>query len=348
MGKRSDLGASWSHVVQTWFLGQPTTIAEDQGWLALGTLERLAPERIDELNQLPTSFPLLMSRAIRLGLDLALCEPCTGFERVLARARKGERSAISEIMWGALLIRAGYSIELEPAVGTRRADTLIATEHGNVYAELIAPGMSKETTQKLEAMRVLAERVRLVSPRIRLELHLSKDPREVDVDELLPCVENALRRRQSGSVQLAVGAARWQAFRPQASWIGSVSPSTDLARFGVVSFSLGHPDSCLVNVTADISDARIERMVYKKGRQLNRDEANLLVLDAAGVAGSRGEWDPLVRRRFQPDRNTRFGAVVMLHENCEQHELRLVASVVRNPYARREIPASLVEALKRT
>jgi len=348
MGKRSDLGASWSHVVQTWFLGQPTAIPEDQGWLALGTLERLAPERIDELNQLPTALPLMMSRALRLGLDLALCESCHGFERVLARVRKGERSAISEIMWGALLIRAGYLIELEPPVGRHRADTLIATGVNNVYAELIAPGLSKETTQKLEAMHVLAERVRLASYRVRLELCLSKDPRTIDGDELLSCMENATRKAQSGSVVLTVGAARWETFRPHPSWSGSVSPSTDLARFGVVSFNLGGTNSCLVNISTDISDTRIERMVYVKGRQLNRDDTNLLVIDVAGVAGSRGEWDSLVRRRFQPDRNTRFGAVIMLHEKCEQHELQLVASVVQNPYARRRIPASLVEALTRT
>jgi len=345
VGQRADFGADWSEVVQTWFLGQPTVIDAKQGWSALGALERLTPERLDELKRLPTEFPLMMSRAIRLGQDLADCEPCEGFERVLARVRKGERSAVSEIMWGALLIRSGCAIEFEPHVGPRRADTLIIIGDDTVYAEVMAPRLSVETTDKMAAMKDISEQLRDALHGVRVELHLTDDPRVVDGDALLSSLADCVFGTQAGASEMTVAPVRWELYRSCASWRGPISPSKDSPRFGTASFSIGGPDSCIVAVSADISDARIERMIQKKRRQMCRDNANLLVVDMTAVGGSKGEWDSLVPRRFQPGVNTRVGALVMLHEECEQHDLRFRTSVTRNPYARRAIPASLIEAI---
>ena len=51
-------------------------------------------------------------------------------------------------------------------------------------------------------------------------------------------------------------------------------------------------------------------------------------------------------RRLQPSINTRIGGVVMMRERCEKHELRIETKLIQNPYAPRQIPATLIEALR--
>jgi hypothetical protein len=262
---------------------------------------------------------------------------------VLNRVRQGQYSAISEIMWAALLIRKGYHLKLEPPSGHGKADTLITTTDGySVYAEIIAPISANETTEIFEAMKILANQIKPAIPGTRLELHLSEDPRTVEGDDLLSCINSYIANSPSGKIEMSVGTVRWEPYSPHPTWSESISATTDLIQCGVVSFS----DDCLADVTADVSDERIQRMVSAKGRQLSRGNRNLVVVNMTTLLASIEQWKTLIQRRLQPNINTRISGVVIMREQFERHEMQIETNFIQNPHALRPIPLSLIEALE--
>jgi hypothetical protein len=195
-------------------------------------------------------------------------------------------------------------------------------------------------------MKLLANHIKLAIPRIRLEIHLLEDPRAINNNELVSCITKSIANAQSGIVELSVGIARWEAFRSSPTWDGRIFPPTGIARYGVASFNINDPNACIVNITADISDGRVQRMVDAKCKQLDRENINLVVANVTAVDASIDEWEPLIRYRLQPNINTRIGGVVLMRERCEKHEIQIETRLILNPYSLRSISTSLIEALQ--
>ena len=114
MGKRTDFGSNWTEVVANWFLGKSPPITDHTGWEALGTLERLWPEYINEVVSKGYKGPTVMSAVIDRGVTLAACENLIGFHEVLERMKQGERPALSEAFFAAELVKIGYVPEFGP------------------------------------------------------------------------------------------------------------------------------------------------------------------------------------------------------------------------------------------
>lgn len=49
----------------------------------------------------------------------------------------------------------------------------------------------------------------------------------------------------------------------------------------------------------------------QEARQLPRDVPGLIMIDVGDAAGAFGNWEPLIKRRFQPTINTRVGGVCL-------------------------------------
>jgi len=84
---------------------------------------------------------ILVAPAIQAGLVLSSCESLDGFENVLRRLRTEERSAYSELIFAARLVKAGLRPTLEPRLGDGLLDTLILLDGGEVYCEVKAPDL---------------------------------------------------------------------------------------------------------------------------------------------------------------------------------------------------------------
>ena len=149
MGKRSDFGENWASVVAQWGLGTPLPIASDDGWDALGALERLYPARLDRILADGTRGVWVLTPLIDLGRVLVACEHLDGFAPVLARLTAkdkggdGRRAAATELRFAALLVQLGYRPRLEPILGAHKPDGVVATGAGDVYYEVIAPTIPK-------------------------------------------------------------------------------------------------------------------------------------------------------------------------------------------------------------
>ncbi len=159
MGKRSDFGEDWAAVIAWWGLGTPLPIALDCGWDALGALERLYPAHLDRILADGARGVGVLAPLIDLGRVLAACEHLDGFGPVLARlttedkGADGRRAATAELRFAALLMHVGYRPRLEPTLGTRAPDGVIATDAGDVYYEVIAPTIPEPLREALREIQ---------------------------------------------------------------------------------------------------------------------------------------------------------------------------------------------------
>src|SRR5215472_2900649 len=97
------------------------------------------------------------------------------------------------------------------------------------------------------------------------------------------------------------------------------------------------------------SDDRAAQLVHGEARQLPTYSPGLIMIDVGSAAGAFRDWEPLIKRRFQPGINTRLGGVclfssgVLLTPNggaCPSATKLLV-----NPHAMIPLPSWVVEII---
>lgn len=118
---------------------------------------------------------------------------------------------------------------------------------------------------------------------------------------------------------------------------------------GIVSANTeGHLPS-LAMVRLPIDDQRAARLMGAETHQLSPNETNLLAIDVSNVPGGIPDWIPLIQRRFQPNLNRRFGAVVLFSRVNQLHSANIIRGyrVLRNAHAYRPIPDPLLNAITR-
>ena len=118
---------------------------------------------------------MIISPAIEKGVVLSACEKLTGFENVMRRLKTGERSAYSELLFAARLVKIGFQPVLEPRSGSGVLDTLIPTSTGKVYCEVIAPETSDAIREIKTAASTLAGTLKEQNAGRRVEVLLLVD-----------------------------------------------------------------------------------------------------------------------------------------------------------------------------
>jgi hypothetical protein len=140
MPTRLDVGSNWSQIVADWYLGVVPSTSADDGWAALGAIERLCPERLAQVLVLDARGYAIMAPLVDLGLVLLACEGRACFAPVLARIKADERSAEDEVRIVATLARLGYAPSFEPDLpGGKRVDAEVLADGVKVYVEVAAP-----------------------------------------------------------------------------------------------------------------------------------------------------------------------------------------------------------------
>ncbi len=89
LGKRSDFGSNWSDFVAKWCSGVTPSVPCDEGWRALGIIERLFPEYLDKILTDGLKGIAFIAPMIDFGITLEACENLVGFDRLLSRMKKG-------------------------------------------------------------------------------------------------------------------------------------------------------------------------------------------------------------------------------------------------------------------
>jgi len=347
MGKRTDLGSSWSEVLANWCLGKSPPIPEHIGWEALGTLERLWPEYIDKILSSGQKGLGAIVPAIDLGITLAVCENLVGFDEVLKRMKQDERAAFSEAFFAAKLVRIGYSPILEPYLNGKRLDALVNVQDKQVYIEIITPEQSEIMKRDYIGINDLAKRLTEQNPGTSIDVYLLAEPTSDVLDTILNFVKGVADSQYNTTLEIPdIAFLRYvpcglqeqpSPFEPLANTSGPVLLVAGFSRKdGVISYASIH---------IPFTDKRAERLMSEEAGHFKPRETNLLVMDVSSIPDGFRRWTALIQCCFQPNINTRFGAVVFFARYVQIKNATVGTrwSVLRNPHAYRPLPESLLK-----
>lgn len=329
---------SWERFVADWCLGVPPVVPEDGAKAALDALQRLCPGYVAALVSGPTRGLGVVVPAIDFGLVLRECERMPGFEKILPRLQRGDRSAFSEAHYAASLSRAGCDPQIEPEVGAAVLDTAVDWAGTPIYSEVISPERAAAIVAVQADLQLLANAIRDTVPGFVVEVLLETDLtpatqagvvrslQELPLDEPKRFEGLATMVRRAASIPLEVGPTlRYEGSGPiVATAAGRVDQGVGAA--GIVRMP--------------VTDARARRLLAAELHHFSRETHNILAIDTTAVTVSPKDWAALVRRSFQPGQNRRIGAVVFFSRGLVGIPLaaRQVWAVVANEHAYHPIP----------
>ncbi len=168
-------GHSWDDFVAGWCLGAPPVVPEGDATAALEALDRVCPGYVAALASDPTRGLLVAVPAIEFGRVLKQCETMPGFEKILPRLQRGDRSAFSEAHYASALRRAGCQPEIEPALGAAVLDTAVEWNGIRIFSEVISPERADAVVAAQSELQLLANAVRDAVPGFVVEVLLETD-----------------------------------------------------------------------------------------------------------------------------------------------------------------------------
>jgi hypothetical protein len=289
---------------------------------------------------------MVISPAVENGVVLSACENLEGFEGVLRRLKTNERAAYTELVFAARLVEAGFQPVLEPPLGDRFLDTRISTDAGEVYCEVISPETSDAIREVTKAASSLARRLKDQNAGSRVEVLLSVD---ID-DETSDRVLDAARLHANSSETWTFETTALISKRASGSDV-NVGPTIpcpgEVALLGTAECSFENGVRTAGIVRLPVTDTRAKRLLYGESHHFSRDEMNILVIDVTRVISSLGVWSQLIGKCFQPGQNRRFGAVVLFSAGVGGENMAALQewAIVRNPYAEKPIPQSVLGKL---
>jgi len=346
-----NISAQWSEFIAEWCLGIEPVEKPSDVERAFEALRYLWPEFLDQLEAQGTQGSrgiYTIGTAITLGLTLAACEPLSGFGPVIARLRKGERSALAELEFAAALVRCGSTPVLEPQLGSKTLDCSVGVGSERVYIEVIAPEQAAGIKDAYATIQRIATELVERSMGIRTEVLLSDEPGG-QLDAILDSVTATPPDGRVNSLG-SIARVRRDFLGPQPPNVGPLITDLDPHPvIGVANMRVGGEAlSTSATVRLKITDERAHRLLSNELSHFSPKERNILAIRTTEVPGGMRWWWPLVLRWFQPNRNRRVGAIVLYEQAAifgEQFVTRQRWRVIANPYAYIPVPSSLINAI---
>ncbi len=346
MGKRADFGSNWFDFVANWCSGVPPSIPAEHGWGAISLLERLWPEYLDKVLADGAKGIALMVPMIGLGITLEACENLLGFDKILARMKQGEKGAFSEAKFAAALVKLEYNPILEPQLREKCLDALISVGGENVYFEVISPDTCDAIKTAYEEMRGLTQRIIKENVGMDVNIKLLTEPNTSISDSILAYLETLSPSTENTHKMPCVALIKYSTFAPKALSFERKQNDVESPELFVASYNRTKDGiNTRSNVGVSITDERAQRLMSAEADHFSREEINILVMDVSAVPGGIKSWSSLIQRRFQPDINRRFGAVVLLSSYIESTGISARCSVLQNQYAYKRPPKCLLDAL---
>lgn len=351
MGSLSPLGANWSEIIERWYIGNKPSIPAHQGWEALCTLDQLLPDEIERFLSCGVQGPSAIGYLINLGIILKTCEGLIGFNKLLNRMKKGERAAFSEALIASELVKIGYPPELEPLLNGKRPDALIRVRGKKVYIEVITPEESDKIKNDYSKMEDLTKKLIKQNPGTIIDIYLKCEPSSNNLNILLDFIKN-IKPFQYNKV-IKINNIAFLRYIPHNSRelpndnLKPVSDYSDLPTLLAAGIEISNGIISKARIGLPVTDDRVERLMADESQHFLQNKRNLLVMDVSKIPGAMQTWVNLIQRRFQPTRNRRFGAVVLLAvSNPVQNDfIKKRLYVLENPYTYKPLPKILLKKL---
>ena len=298
---------------------------------------------------------------VLLGECLAGIETLQGFELLVEKVRTGDFSALSEIETVQMFrLMGGVEIELAPelSVGTATKKPDLRVRRGGerwTYVEVTHP----DTSDAAMAAQDLLQRLQGVA-RVRrefsLEIFLRREPTTTEELALLAAATGLADSERFETIDLPqLALITKQPFTgPVITPLNHPDEDNNSPRFGAATGVLGgngtEPQR-LVSVRMPFSDDRADAFLKREAKQLSKNEQGLIMMDMTGTRSGLKSWDSLLRRRLQPNINTRVGAVCLFAKGTElgstSLQLLFDFAPVENRYAAQPLPPWILEEFRK-
>lgn len=341
-----DLVANWDAFIAECCEGSVPSESPDDVRSAISAVRRLWPEYLDEMESLGTG-PAMAAPLIALGLDLARCEHRAGFAAILTRLRGGEEPARAEIEVASAFASRGLDFDLEPPLNGKTLDSVVRIDGVNVYVEVIAPETSDAMAQTYQALKEVAVAVVQRRAGVHVDLRLDAEPeaslhRVIAAVDALPA-DGWIRR----VTDLGLACATPSRIGPL-----TIPPRIESDGKAPMLYNFHARVEASLNTSATVAhpmrDERVKSLLYKELKHFTKSECNALVVCVTNVPGGLTWWGEFVQRWFQPDQNTRIGAVILYDSATIGTPMGVHRRwrVFENPHAVRPLPAAFLAATR--
>ena len=285
-----------------------------------------------------------------MGITLLRCEGLQRFDAVFSRAKKGDKSALSELTVAANLAEVGFPPILEPPLNNNVLDAVVNVGSEKVYIEVINPELSAVMQDAYSGMKNLAERLlddNFDLPVVTIDVFLLVDPSPANC----ATISHLLRHLPRTGFQVIfeipeVAVVRFDTSGQTPSAFEPMPNPLDLPVLVSNSFTLGPSRNARANVRYYLRDERAERLLKGEAHHFSKDEMNILVMDLSHIPIGIRKWSPLIERRFQPRLNRRFGAVALFDNPHAVVGSQRRWKVLCNEHAYHPIPIRLLHSLE--
>jgi hypothetical protein len=270
---------------------------------------------------------------------------------------RGDVAAESELRAASLLLdrEASVEIEFEPEIivgeGRRVPDFRIRLSGDSwTYVEVTRPDPAREQRRMNDLLPRFRPILDNVGGRYSLELFFQRAPLPNEVPELVRRAEE-LCRTPGPIIEHMPDAMGTFYLNQQPPGVFEVSDHGEPSRPGINRVDLRVESSVTqrqIAVRLPYLDSRASAFLKRESRQLSPDSSNLVMIDVAGISGSRN-WPAYVESRLQPTLHTRIGGVCVFSSGqfpSQEGEKSLMLEELRvNPYANRPLPQWAIDIL---
>jgi hypothetical protein len=175
-----------------------------------------------------------------------------------------------------------------------------------------------DTSLLAQQTQAVLQRIGNILPTLPLgttvEVFLRGEPVDAEVEVIVAATEKALRELKprieeiSGLALLAINQDR-----PGQVVVRDYGEEPR-ARYGFARAEITDGQAGKhISVRIPFTDERAEEFLSRESRQLPTTDPGLVMIDMGAVSGGLKSWEPLVRRRFQPQLHTRVSAACLFH-----------------------------------
>jgi hypothetical protein len=298
---------------------------------------------------------------ILLGECLASIEALHGFDVLVDKVTRDDSSALSE-MKALRMFKLMGEVEIELAPDLRVADAMKKPDFrvrrpGErwTYIEVTRPDISDAAVAAQELLHRLNS-VKQVRREFSLEIFLRREPDPNEEGALLAAAIDIADSEQFGTVDLPnLAIITKQPFTgPVVTIVNHPGEDNKCPRFGAATGVLsgdGTEPQRLVSVRMPFSDDRADAFLKREAKQLSKDEQGFIMMDMADSRNGLRGWNPLLRRRLQPNVHTRVGGICLFSNSVElgstHHHKLFEFSTVENPHTAQPLPPWILEELRK-
>lgn len=348
------MGWTLSEIQENWLGDSVVTLPAAEIVCAFDRCERvLGRDWIDGARQnLKGAAPTLAVAAV--GHQLASLDDVVVPKDFIDKLRRKNSSAHAELRAIHLLrSREPCKIELEPVVSVggrqRKCDFRIKRENESwLFVEVTQPDVSEAQARLRQLLDLIVDVISSVRQPFALEVFFQREPTDGEVAPLIERIRAFCSADQQGGEpaqqELPDGVGiLFLNHMPAGQIVLNDHGEEPVPRLGAARTIIGSNEPRRhVAVRIPYADARAEQFLTTEARQLPTDSPGLIMVEMAHARGGFRSWEPVLRRRFQPNMHTRVGGIILFSSGHYLTRLGLASlfetKFINNPHARMPLP----------